>query len=130
MMNPLSAMPAPRARRSLGRAVKEWYDTFEAENWTRSRLKEFAVDPASAPLSKVIAALDLLYATSFQKTKTGTPVCGPHIDRIMDRTEGKPVQTQEVTMNNGEPTCLIVNFGLVRPNLETNSKTVKNKLIG
>lgn len=75
----------PAGRPNAGAAVAEWYN--QMEGWSLERLKKVAADP-KAPSSQVAAAQQWL------QSRDGN---GGSLDRICDRTDGRPAQSKTVT---------------------------------
>lgn len=64
------------------------------QDWTRAQVRQVIRDKR-APLNKVHAARQMLQAASAKTTKVGQPIAGEALDRICDRTVGKPKQSME-----------------------------------
>jgi hypothetical protein len=84
----------PRGRPNIGASVMDW--TNQMDRWDDDRLRAVMADKA-APRSKKAAARWLLDVATQDRTKGGTPVAGPELDRLLDRTLGKPQQQVSVT---------------------------------
>jgi hypothetical protein len=80
-------------RPPAGAVVKEWLNVMAG--WPREEVTAVMNDPA-APSAKRAAARTWLDATCQDRTSSGAPVAGGELDRIMDRTDGKPVQNVDV----------------------------------
>lgn len=73
-------VPNPAGRPNAGAAVAEWFN--QMQGWSLEQLEATAADPDS-PAAKVTAAKQWLAAMSGN---------GTAVDRICDRTDGKPTQ--------------------------------------
>ncbi len=72
----------------------------QMSSWTGEELKRCAEDD-NERADKCIAAGRILDARSRDRTASGAPIAGPEVDRIMDRTDGKPVGNSNLTINGG-----------------------------
>jgi hypothetical protein len=63
-------------------------------------LRAIARDP-DAPVTAIAAAKWLLRCGSSRRTRSGTPIAGPELDRLLDRTIGKPTQAVQVRVEAG-----------------------------
>ena len=92
--NAVGAFGNSSERPPAGGSVKAGLNKMASQ--TRARIREIARN-SSSPVSQVIAARMLIRAASNRVNKSGTPIAGPEIDRIFDRTVGRPGQSIEVT---------------------------------
>lgn len=76
----------PAGRTNAGAAIGEWFNVMHG--WTVAEITTASEDPAS-PAAKVTAARQWLAATEGN---------GQSVDRICDRTDGKPKQSMEMQM--------------------------------
>lgn len=81
--------------KSAGLSIREWMN--EMQDWPRERILQLMEDKDS-PVAQVAAARCWFDATSLGYTSSGAPVAGSDLDRICDRTDGKP--NQPVTVND------------------------------
>lgn len=86
--------------RAAGASVKEWINVMQ--EWTAAEVAAVLED-GDAPMNKRAAARVWLDAASKDKNAAGMPVAGADLDRIMDRTVGKPTQAVELTGRDGGP---------------------------
>lgn len=87
-------------RPSAGLSIKEWVN--QMEKWPRSKLEAVMKD-LNAPVAKIAAARIWIDASSKERNSAGMPIAGSDVDRIFDRTEGKPKQAVELTGADGGP---------------------------
>lgn len=87
----------PGGSRSAGAYVREWINVMR--KWPKDRL-ERVLESDKAPAAKKAAARVWLHAITTATTDKGTPIAGPELDRICDRTEGKPKQSIDVNSNS------------------------------
>jgi hypothetical protein len=80
----------PAGRPSFGLSLREWWN--QMQGWDEDRLKEVREDE-SRPAVQRIAARQMILAMTGKSEK----FAGEAIDRIADRTEGKPKQSVDVT---------------------------------
>ena len=94
----------PRRRvgaRSAGATIREWWNILCEEDedgralYDDDELRRIADDPKESH-PKRFAAKEILQAQEEGLTKFGKRLGSDSLDRIMDRTEGKPVQTLHV----------------------------------
>ena len=83
----------PAGRPKAGAVIAEWMDAMAA--YTPEQLREVMGDP-SAPAAKVAAARTWLDGISSDRNAAGSPIAGAEVDRICDRTDGKPQQRVEL----------------------------------
>jgi hypothetical protein len=83
-----------QGRPSAGATIEEWYNTLQ--HATLAELKEL-VEDGDTPAAKAAAARAWIDARSMQRSKSGYPIAGPEVDRIADRTQGKPTQTVAIS---------------------------------
>lgn len=76
----------PNGRPNAGAAVADWYN--QMEGWTLSQIAAVIADPESSN-AKVAAA------QQWQQARDGS---GLSVDRICDRTAGRPKQSMEMQM--------------------------------
>lgn len=84
----------PEGRQPAGATVREWFNTMKS--WAEGRLETTAQDK-DAPAAKRAAAQWWLRILKDGQTKGGQPVAGPELDRLFDRTEGRPNQQVQIT---------------------------------
>jgi hypothetical protein len=77
----------PKGRPPAGQSIREWWNLMQG--WSMSDLQK-VMDDTDAPISKKAAARCWIDAASVARTSSGAPIAGGEIDRIMDRTEGRP----------------------------------------
>lgn len=82
----------PAGRKSAGASVAEWYNALADAG--DEEIARIARDK-TAPVAKRAAARQWLQAISDRTTKVGLPLDGEALDRIADRTVGKPTQAVE-----------------------------------
>lgn len=91
----------PAGRPAAGASIAEWYNVLQET--PQAELRQIARDEDAAP-AKRVAARQWLQALSDRQTKQGVPLDGEALDRIADRTAGKPMQavesrhTEEITI--------------------------------
>lgn len=83
----------PRGRPNAGAAVKEWLNVMQ--DWTLDDLRAVLADP-KAEAKKLAAARVWLAACSDERSIGGIPIAGADLDRLMDRTLGKPASTDVI----------------------------------
>lgn len=96
-------------RKSAGWTIREHMNSLQ--DLGRDDLIRILRDPGSS-VAKIAAARAWLHASSEDLNAVGTPIAGPDLDRIFDRTEGKakqsielsgpdngPIQTQQVDLS-------------------------------
>lgn len=86
----------PAGRKAAGASVRDWWNIME--DWTLAKIAEVLTDPTS-PAAKVAAARTWIDASSTDRNAAGSPIAGAEIDRICDRTDGKPTQRIEQTID-------------------------------
>ncbi len=84
----------PKGRPSAGAAIREWLN--QMQEWPLGKVMA-VLKSRTASAKKKAAARVWLHACSQSMTSGGSPIAGPDFDRIMDRTEGKPKQSVELT---------------------------------
>ena len=82
----------PAGRPAAGAVVREWYNAMAS--YSPEDLRAVMADPA-APAAKLAAARVWLDAISSDRNAVNVPIAGAEIDRICDRTDGKPTQRIE-----------------------------------
>src|SRR5579863_7438990 len=81
-------------RGTAGAYVREWFNVMATGRM--ARIKAVPKDP-TASTAKKAAARQWIDATSGERSAAGVPISGQAVDRIADRTEGKPLQRSEAT---------------------------------
>ncbi len=87
--------------RSAGATIREWWNILCEEDddgnalYDDDELRRIADDPKDSH-TKRLAAREILQAHEEGLTKFGKRLGSDSLDRIMDRTEGKPVQTLHI----------------------------------
>ncbi len=84
----------PSGRKCAGLTLKEWFN--QMADWSKAQLRATFDDP-EASVAKISAARCWLHASSEMTTNSGSPIAGPEVDRILDRTIGKPTQAVDLT---------------------------------
>lgn len=84
----------PKGRPNAGAAVREWLNVMQS--WTLERIRGVLTDP-KARANKVAAARIWVHACCEDRSSAGLPIAGGEIDRVMDRTLGKPVAEDLLT---------------------------------
>ena len=64
--------------------------------WDAAQI-EAVLHDTKAPISKVAAARIWVDAASRALNASGNPIAGSEVDRICDRTDGKPTQAMEIS---------------------------------
>ena len=90
----------PAGRKPAGLTVIEWYNALAGKS--KDQLLDIAGDPRIS-VAKRAAAMQWVQTLSKLKTTAGTPIRGEALDRICDRTAGRPVARQEVSGPGGGP---------------------------
>ena len=85
--------PNPNGRPPAGASVREFLNLLQFS--TREEVEAVMNDPAE-PVNKVAAARIWRDACSQDRSSAGVPIAGAEIDRIADRTDGRPVRLGEV----------------------------------
>ena len=96
----------PAGRPPAGASVKEWLNVMA--DYSRDELLRVLGDP-KASAAKLAAARAWLGATSDDRNSAGVPIAGADLDRICDRTIGRPTQEirQEIRASAPEPIVLV-----------------------
>jgi hypothetical protein len=96
----------PAGRPPAGASFKEWLNVMA--DYKRNELLAVMAD-AKAPAAKLAAARTWLGATSRDRNSAGVPIAGADVDRICDRTIGRPTQEirQEIRAHAPEPIVLV-----------------------
>jgi hypothetical protein len=89
----------PRGRPNAGAAYREWLN--QMEGWTEAEIRAVADDP-DEPASKRQAARSHLRALE-EGRYHAVPLAANDLDRICDRTDGKPTQRLEVARVERDP---------------------------
>ena len=89
----------PRGRPNAGAAYREWLN--QMEGWTEAEIRAVADDP-DEPASKRQAARSHLRALEDGRYHA-VPLAANDLDRICDRTDGKPTQRVEVACVDRDP---------------------------
>lgn len=79
--------------KNAGKIAQNYYN--EMSDWTRDDLLRVSGD-SGAPVVQVAVANALLRLASTDTNRSGIPIAGPEMDRMMDRTLGKPMQQLEL----------------------------------
>jgi hypothetical protein len=87
-----------KGRPAAGLTVIEWYNAMQGK--TKDKLEAISKDDKQ-PVTKRLAADQWLQTISKAMTTAGVPIRGEAIDRICDRTAGKPTQHQEISGPGG-----------------------------
>lgn len=88
-----SGNPAGRAT-NAGSSIKEWINSMAG--WPIAKI-ENTMNDDEAPAAKRAAARVWVDAMSKDRNASGIPIAGGDLDRILDRTLGKPSQSVDMT---------------------------------
>lgn len=80
------------------------------QDWSTAQLEAVMAD-TNAPVSKKAAARCWLDAASKDRTSSGNPIAGGEIDRIMDRTNGRPYAASASVSSTADATVFTLNIG-------------------
>ena len=87
-------IPNPAGRPAAGSVVLEWFNAMAG--WSQNEYRRVLADE-TAPGAKRAAARNWLDASTMDRSKSGAPIAGPELDRILDRTIGKAEQRMTIT---------------------------------
>ena len=106
LMPPYGLKGGPGRNKNAGASIIEHINTMAL--WPMDRIEAVADDP-KASCSKRQAAKSLVRSMSDEWAKNGKPLAADDLDRVLDRTEGKPTQRVHVeTREAKDPAALRV----------------------
>lgn len=90
----------PKGRPSIGMSVREWWN--QMQDWSMADVLGVLKD-GNASVSKRMAARAIKDACVEMYSSSGQPIAGGDLDRIIDHTAGKPIQSHELSGPNKGP---------------------------